>query len=141
MAATSLASHHALGSTAASMREAVAKVIEDYGSDGCIMDEVFTHFTAVSRQAGTISGRFSELEKLGVIFRNGETRPGVSGRQQMVMRHALFATTALMTSPPKEKRTAFIRGMMMAAKIVLKAGDYNSAKNELAKELKSRLKI
>jgi hypothetical protein len=137
MASTSLAAYRSIDLS--ELESKVIEVIECSGIDGCISDEIRVVYPSLSYSS--ITARFASLEEKGEIFRNGETRPGKSGRQQKVMRHASFATAVLTTSSSKAKHGAFVRGMMVAAKIVLKAGDYGSAKAELAKELRARAKI
>lgn len=133
VSSTSMAAYRSLGSTAENMREAIADVIRSYGAEGCIMDEVFTHFPTLSRQYSTISGRFSELEDSGVIVRNGETRPGKSKRQQKVMRAVEFASEAPPPPPEKKPKNPFLEGMKFAARFLLeKDSDFKGTKGALA---------
>lgn len=117
-----------------SLREEVLDLIERAGERGLIGDEVRGHFAGRGFKDGSINTRFSELERAGAICRNGDTRAGASGRQQLVLRSAEFATKALGT-PAKHKRTGFLAGLIYAAKIVAKHPDLASVRAEIKAEL------
>lgn len=137
-ATTSVAAFHSVSGTgglASSMRDEIARIIEGAGVDGLIMDDIFDKFPPVYKQYSTISGRFSELENLSIIFRAGDTRAGKSGRQQKVMRHIKFATAVPMLPPKPPKKTGFMAGLMFATRIILKEPDLVSAKRALKTEL------
>lgn len=131
---TSIAAFHttAIGP----IRETVLEIIELYGADGCITDDVIAFFPKSDKtNTGRITGRFSELENEGKIIRVGDTRPGVSGKAQLVMRHAKFASVAPVIVKKRKKRNPFLAGMMFAAKVVLKEPDLETAKKALKTEL------
>jgi hypothetical protein len=62
----------------------VRDVIEEYGPQGCISDEV--RHALPDLAYSSVTARFRALIDKGLISVNGETRPGASGRQQRVMR-------------------------------------------------------
>mgnify|MGYP000163802950 CR=1 FL=1 len=62
----------------------VLSVIQQYGSLGCIKDDVMKHFRL--EDVPTISPRFAPLMRKGWIEDTGERRRGLSGRPQRVMR-------------------------------------------------------
>jgi len=130
---TSIAAFHT--APIISMREQVLEVIESFGAAGCITDDVIAHFSKTAKtNTGRITGRFSELENEGKMVRVGDTRPGASGKQQMIMR----ATAHAATMKPvfgKTKKNPFLAGMKHAARIVLAAGDYPEARAALKREL------
>lgn len=65
---------------------------------------------------------------MGLLVRNGDTRKGTSGRQQLVMRSAEFGTASARHS---RKRAAFLAGMMYAAKILAKSDSLDAAKGQI----------
>lgn len=123
------------------LREEILELIEAYGEDGCISDDLLSHFPTEDRQSSsTITSRFSELEREGLIFRNGDTRPGRTGRQQKVMRHIKYREMVLDVPIDKgKKRSPFVKGVIFAAKIVAASSDFGEAKKKLAIELKKLL--
>jgi hypothetical protein len=62
----------------------VYSAIFDYGSSGCISDELLDEFSHYPYSS--ITARFSALERKGYITCGPDTRTGKSGRQQRVMR-------------------------------------------------------
>ena len=80
--ATSVAAAESIDSTRLIM--IVRDVIEEYGPKGCISDEVRSALPDLAYSS--VTARFRALIDKGFISVNGETRPGVSGRQQRVMR-------------------------------------------------------
>lgn len=137
VASTSRAAFHSItGPTAESLRSVILEIIEEAGVRGCIMDEVFDKFPESYRPGGTISSRFSELEEAGHIFRNGDTRPGDSGRQQKVMRHVNYLDEVPAAKLPKARANPFLAGMVHAAKLVVAAEDLARAKSALGAEIR-----
>jgi len=134
VASTSIA---ALRTTAIGpIRETVLEIIESYGAAGCITDDVISHFPLSGKtNTGRITGRFSELENEGKMVRMGDTRVGVSGKRQLVMRGVMYAATLPLIPAKKKKRNPFLAGMMFAAKLVVKASDLDAARAALKTEL------
>lgn len=62
----------------------VLEVIQSYGQDGCIKDQILQHFPADA--APTITPRLAPLMRKGWIEDTGERRKGSSGRNQRVHR-------------------------------------------------------
>lgn len=118
------------------IREKVLEIIEAHGATGCITDDVISYFAGSDKtNTGRITGRFSELVKEGKVVRLGDTRVGVSGKKQLIMRATAHCPTAPAVKPAKAKRTGFLAGMMFAAKIAVKGTDLASVKKELQREL------
>lgn len=67
----------------------VAEAISKAGPDGLTSDEVRALFPDLAYSS--VTARFASLERRGVITRRGDTRPGKSGRKQLVMRADQFA--------------------------------------------------
>lgn len=61
-------------------------VIRSYGVQGCISDQVRSSYPHLAYSSMT--ARWANLERQGRIVRIGDTRLGVSGRSQLVMRAA-----------------------------------------------------
>jgi len=117
------------------LREEVLELITAAGTRGVIGDEVRAHFDGRGLKDGSINTRFSELERAGLICRNGDTRAGGSGRQQLVLRDACFGTPLATSSLASMKRTGFLAGLMYAAKIVATSADLPTVKLKLKGEL------
>lgn len=134
MKATSLAAYHSIDIT--DLEQKVLDVIAAAGVNGCISDEVQAAYPHLSYSS--VTARFSSLEAKKLIYRAGDTRPGISGRHQQVMRLAEHEATVPKVRPPKlpkVRRSGFMKGLMYAARIVLKEPDLLSAKKALKKEL------
>lgn len=116
-AATSKAAFRSL--PAQTIRDRVLELIEEFGSIGCISDDILRQFPSETKN-GSITGRYSELEERGLIYRNGDTRPNSAGKMQMVMRHAKFATHSMLPIP-KAKKNPFLEGLKHAAKLMITA--------------------
>lgn len=117
MASTSLVAYKSLDVT--EREREVLEVIENFGIDGCIFDQVQSRLPHLPN---SVSGRFLTLERKGEIYRNGETRPGKTGNPQKVMRHAKYLPTVPMLPVAcKKKQNPFVKGMMAAAKILIEA--------------------
>lgn len=130
---TSRASFRAL--MTGTLQDAILELIESSGPAGCTGDELRAMMTPLNVRDGTRTARCNELFGLGLVFRNGDMRTGLSGRNQLVMRHHKYAATTP-RSTVKKAKNPFLAGMMFAAKTVVQAGDYSSAKAALAVELK-----
>lgn len=128
--ATTLAAHKSAGTVAERLREQILALIAASGAHGVIGDEVRAAFPDTVKD-GSINTRFSELERAGLIVRNGDTRPGASGRQQLVLRSAEFGAT----SARRVRKTAFLAGLMYGAKLVAAAKDLDTAKAGLRSAL------
>jgi hypothetical protein len=66
------------------MESKVLQVIQSYGQDGCIKDQILQHFPADA--APTVTPRIAPLMRKGWIEDTGERRKGHSGRNQRVHR-------------------------------------------------------
>jgi hypothetical protein len=64
--------------------EAVTAAIRTFGENGCTIDELLAAMPGYNYNA--VSPRIAPLERKGLVVRNGDTRRGVSGRQQLVIR-------------------------------------------------------
>lgn len=134
LSSTSLAAYRSLDLT--DLESTVALLIEGFGAAGCTVDEIRKSNPDIDYQ--TLTPRFAPLEKKGVIFRAGDTRPGHSTRQQKVMRSVLFAETFEhfpLVKLATAKKNPFIEGMKFAAKTILRESDFSSAKRALRIEL------
>lgn len=129
---TTLAAHSSLGALSESLRNRIAHLIEEAGEHGLIGDEVRAALADGATKDGSINTRFSELERAGVICRNGDTRPGASGREQLILRASRYATIMPVA---RRKRTAFLEGMIYATKIVKASEDLSVAKKKLKEAL------
>ncbi|MPQ56368.1 hypothetical protein [Duganella sp. FT27W] len=132
-AATSIAALLSVDIT--ELEQLMLDVIEATGATGCISDEVLACYPSLSYSS--VTARFSSLEKKGVIYRSGDTRPGDSGRAQQVMRSVAHLAAIPVTVPRvrkvagKVKRTGFMKGLIYAAELVSKAPDLATAKRQL----------
>lgn len=116
------------------LEQMVLDAIEAAGSAGCISDEVQVAYPSLSYSS--VTARFKALEDKCLIVRGPDERKGASGRGQMVMRAAAHAASAPPAPPPKKReRPAFMKGVMFAARIILKASDLADAKRMLKTEL------
>lgn len=79
---TSIAAAEAIAAAAPTLRGRVYAVIVAAGESGATREEVVTA-TGIALQ--TVCGRANELLEQGLIFDSGRTRPGKSGRQQVVL--------------------------------------------------------
>lgn len=138
---TTLAAHSGSKSLAGTLREEVYQLILASGARGMIGDVVLDHFSGRVLKNGSINTRFSELEREGLIVRDGDTRPGKSGHQQLVMRAAEFASTAPRVSGRKLKRSGFLAGLMFAGKIAAESPDILVLKKRLREELIKAAKV
>lgn len=62
----------------------VLEIIREYGTDGCIADQIIQRFP--HEQSHTITPRFAPLMRKGWIEDTGDRREGHSGRLQRVVR-------------------------------------------------------
>lgn len=134
-AKTSLAAFHSLHT--GPIKDKLIEIIEGYGPTGCICDELLSFFPSDERRnAGSVTGRFIELERDGRIFRNGDTRPGLSGREQMVIRHPKFkGSPCIPHVKARTKKNPFLDGLRYAAKIMMSSSDLTIAKMRMRDEL------
>jgi hypothetical protein len=118
------------------LQEEVLQLLRSAGSAGLIGDEVRAKLLSLGMKDGSLNTRYSELERKGLIFRNGETRRATSGRMQMVMRAAEFAEgVPIVAAGIKPRRNPFLAGLMFAARLVAKSPDLKEARNSLRVEL------
>ena len=77
-------SHDAADSINAShMEQVVLEKIEDFGSDGCISDQVLAALPHYGYS--TVTARYKQLKEKGFIKVDDRKRKGKSGRGQLVM--------------------------------------------------------
>lgn len=132
IAETSLAAFKSIETELTELEQKVLDVISYYGEEGCISDQVRGSFPELSYSS--VTARFASLELKGVICRNGDTRAGMSGRQQQVMRVAKYAKKVAV---PLEKKAinGFDKGIIYCAKMIAKASDLKEAKKMILAEL------
>lgn len=133
--ATTMAAHTGSRALASSLREEIYQLILASNTHGMIGDEVLEQFAGRGLKNGSINTRFSELERAGLIVRDGDTRPGKSGHAQLVMRAAEFASSSPASPAGKLKRSGFLAGLMFAGKIVAESPDMAALKARLRDEL------
>ena len=72
----------------------VLSVLKEHGANGATHDQVINHleetklwkyYTAMMAREVSISPRYAQLERKGLIYRDGTTRKGSMGRNQLVM--------------------------------------------------------
>lgn len=118
------------------IRELVHEIIRSYGADGCITDDVIAFFKKSEKtNTGRITGRFSELEAEGKIFRAGDTRRGVSGKSQLVMRDISYSSITPKIPSAKKPINGFDKGVIYCAKLLAKSADLKEAKKMILAEL------
>lgn len=66
------------------VQETVYETIKSYGKKGCISDDVLTKNTNIKYPS--VTARYRELLDMNLIELTGEHRPGLSGKNQRVMR-------------------------------------------------------
>lgn len=136
MSATSRAAYKTVGPMVSALQAEILDLLHLAGPKGMIADEVRAKLLSLSMKDGSLNTRYSELERKGLLFRNGETRKGTSGRMQMVMRAAEFAESVPIVAPGlKPRRNPFLSGLMFAASLVAKSTDLKEARNSLRVEL------
>lgn len=133
--ATSIAAHKVLKK--APIRDRILEILADAGSRGCVSDEILCHFPS-DMKTGSINGRYSELERDGLIFRDGE-RVGFTGRMQTVWKLSIYSPTAIKPIAVS-KKNPFIEGIKYAAKLIIASSDLNEAKRKLHTELSKAVK-
>ena len=70
------------------LEKIVLDCIKSYGNDGAIHDDVWNSLSlagGIRVREGSITPRYAQLEKKGLIYRDGTTRKGGMGRSQLVM--------------------------------------------------------
>ena len=84
-------SHDAAESINAShMEQVVLEKIEDFGSDGCISDQVLAALPHYGYS--TVTARYKQLKEKGFVKVDDRKRKGKSGRGQLVMWATQFYT-------------------------------------------------
>lgn len=101
------------------LEERVLEAIKTFGRTGCISDQLLVTFAKLSYSS--VTARYKALEQKGLVVRLGDTRKGVSGRQQQVMRHHEYSDVEVSVDPPPAKKSGFLKGVMFAAKIIMMA--------------------
>lgn len=92
-------SHEAAETNVQGVLDAVYQVIKSFGATGCISDDVESYMLRFTKmRIDTVSPRYAQLLERGMISRTGETRPGISGRNQLVM----VANEPPFLPPPKK---------------------------------------
>lgn len=121
--ATSLAAFASL--SIGPLKEKIFNFIESAGERGVISDDVFKYLKSEGgKNDSSVTTRFSELERAGLIYRAGDTRTGDSGRQQMVMRSIehIAAHPAVVSKEPAKSKV-FMKGaywgLRRAAKVLM----------------------
>lgn len=136
VAPTTRAAFTAIKPALSGIRAQVLELVDKAGVDGLIGDEVRAQLLAAGMKDGSLNTRYSELEKAGLIFRNGDTRLAATGRQQLVMRSMRFmGEVPVFAKPAKRRRNPFLSGLMHAAGVILEAGSYEAAKKALREEI------
>lgn len=139
--ATSVAAFKAL-KTGSVLRDEILEAILSFGKGGCIGEQIRAKYDNDLYRDSSLNARYSELERRGLIYRNGETRPGtIANRQQLVMRHHSFSPVPVVPKLTKRNKNPFLAGMMHATKVMLAAGDYTGAKAALKLEIKKVAKL
>jgi hypothetical protein len=120
-----------------SMQEKVLSIVEAYGEDGCISEEVLASSVVPGTHinTGTITTRLSELERKGLIYRAGDTRNASSGRKQVVWRHIKHSASKPTLPVEKKPMNGFDKGVIYCAKMIAKASDLKEAKKMILMEL------
>ena len=67
------------------MEHLVYKVINGFGEEGCISDQVRGSNLLYGKSPSTVTARYKRLWEKGLIAYTGKKRPGHSGRDQRVM--------------------------------------------------------
>jgi hypothetical protein len=135
-AGTTRAAFKTIGPMATTLQEEILQLLRLAGPAGLIGDEVRGKLLSLGMKDGSLNTRYSELERKGLIFRNGETRRATSGRMQMVMRAAEFAESVpIVAAGIKPRRNPFLSGLMFAARLVAKSPDLDQARKALRVEL------
>ena len=131
-AVTSIEAFRSIEAELTELEGRVLDVIKSHGADGCISDQVRGRFPELSYSS--VTARFASLEAKNAICRNGDTRAGISGRQQQVMRDAKYAEKVI---TPIEKRplSGFDKGVIYCAKLLAKSSDLKEAKKTILAEL------
>lgn len=75
MRATSVAAFKAL-KTGSVLRDEILEAILSFGKDGCIGEQIRARYDNDLYRDSSLNARYSELERRGLIYRNGETGPG-----------------------------------------------------------------
>lgn len=132
-AETSLAAFRSIETELTELEQKVLDVIRYHGSDGCISDQVRGSFPELSYSS--VTARFASLELKGAICRNGDTRAGISGRQQQVMRDARYATPLEKKEKEKVARTGFNAGVIYLSKRIKEAASMEEVNVILKEEL------
>lgn len=130
VASTSLVAYKSLDLS--ELLERVYLAIEASGTVGMTNDEL-VEVTGIAYR--TLTPRIAQLEALGLVYRAGDTRPGLSGRQQKITRAKSFIAAVPKLAPPKGRKNPFVEGVKFAAKIVLSQSDLTGAKKALRDEL------
>lgn len=135
-ATTTVAALRSAAPMISGIKAQVLEVLEAAGPGGLIGDEVRDVLLSRGMKDGSLNTRYSELEREGLIFRNGDTRAAKTGRSQLVMRHSVYASlVAPVVTAGKRRRSPFVSGLMHAARIVRDAGTVEEARALLREEL------
>lgn len=128
---TSLIAYHSL--PVKEVMQRVFEAIELAGEHGLTCDEI-SELTGIEYR--TVTPRIIQLEKKCMVYRAGDTRSGKSGRGQLVVRVEKHKATIPMTRVVK--KDGFMRGLIFAAKVLLKESDLENAKKKLGEVIRRK---
>ena len=131
MTTTSLTAYRSLPITEVMQR--VFEAIEMAGEHGLTCDEI-ADVTGIDYR--TVTPRIVQLEGKGLVYRAGDTRKGKSNRGQLVVRVEKHKATIPMVRTVK--KDGFMRGLIYAAKVLLKESDLENAKRQLGEVIRRK---
>lgn len=131
IAETSLAAYRTLELPELELR--VLNIIRAFGANGCTVDEIVAKHPEIEYR--TLSPRFAPLERKGLIYRAGDTREGVSGRQQKIMRDIKYSAYVPKLPPASKPINGFDKGIIYCAKMIAKASDLSEVRKMILAEL------
>lgn len=131
-ASTSLAAYSTLDEEKLLTR--VVEAVAFAGSIGMTCDEI-ADFTGVEYRS--VTPRIVPLMNKGLVYRAGDTRKGVKGKQQLVVRLSEHIKTIPIIEKPK-KLKSFNLGVRWASKIFLSHSTVEEGLAELKRKLESR---
>lgn len=102
------------------------------GENGLTCDEI-AEVTFIEYR--TVTPRIVQLERLNLVYRAGDTRKGLSGRRQLIVRSCDHLPSIPLIPKSKKKSNPFLEGMKFAAKVVLSESSLEGAKKALKLEL------
>ena len=130
LAKTSLSAYKSL--SLAPILGHVLFVVDAAGELGLTCDEI-AEKTGIEYR--TVTPRIVQLERHGLVYRAGDTRKGLSGRAQLIVRASSHLATIPMIPKAKKRENPYLEGLKRAAKIILSQSDFESARKALKDEL------